>query len=148
MNREPNQSSGSDQIQDTIVLGQQLTTKSGFFGSITLCLLPSSVYTNRKGLLLGTTMQSLSEFLIPSSIRQPLGHRHLTCPPEHHSQLVTLQNKVKATRCSKVERRRGGGYQHVSLSNWNKSRTFWVHVCKLSYWWNKELIWELLSKAL
>ena len=59
----------------------------------------------------------MSHCHIPGPICQPLGHGHLTRPPEHHSQLVALEDKVDATRGSQVQGRGGGGYEHVPLSH-------------------------------
>ena len=58
-----------------------------------------------------------SECHIPGPICQPLGHSHLTRPPQHHPQLVALEDKVDATRGAEVQRRGGGGDEHVPLAH-------------------------------
>merc|ERR1712080_681116 len=50
----------------------------------------------------------------PCTICEALGDGHLTGAPQHHPQLVTFQHEVEPTLGTQVERRGGGGYQHVS----------------------------------
>ena len=54
---------------------------------------------------------------LPCAVSESLSDGHLTGPSEDYPQLVALQDEVQSALGSQVERRGGGGDQHVSTAH-------------------------------